>query len=101
MTCEVSNNTFTGHPGNAIFVGNGTTLTNMASLNGKILNNDVTMPSDGTNHTILSSLSGIGSSSALLISGNTVTNNGLLNGIHVDTPECWNESKLQRHGHKQ
>ena len=51
-------NTFTGHPGNAIFVGNGTTLTNMASLNGKILNNIVTMPSDSNNHTILSSLSG-------------------------------------------
>ena len=24
VTCEVSNNTFTGHPDNAIFVGNGT-----------------------------------------------------------------------------
>ena len=45
VTCEVSNNTFTGHPGSAIFVGNGTpTLTSMASLNGKILNNNVTMP---------------------------------------------------------
>ena len=37
MTCEVSNNTFTDNSGNAIFVGNGTTLTDMARLNGKIL----------------------------------------------------------------
>ena len=53
MTCEVSNNIFTGHPGNAIFVGNGMTLTSSASLNGKIENNDVTMPPDGNNHIIL------------------------------------------------
>ena len=88
VTCEVSHNTFTGHPGNAIFIGNGTTLTSSASLNGKIEKNDVTMPPvDDTNfnHAILSDLSGTGSSSALLISGNIVTNNGRGDGIHVGT----------------
>ena len=35
VTCEVSNNTFTGHPGNAIFVGNGTTLTSWRVSTGR------------------------------------------------------------------
>ena len=97
MTCEVSNNTFTGNLNNAIFVGNETTLTDRARLNGKIQNNDVTMPPDGSDHIILSSLSGTNSASgsssaALLISGNTVIKdeddgigNFNFNGIHVNT----------------
>jgi hypothetical protein len=89
MSCEVSNNTFIGHPGSAIFVGNGTPmpLTGMASLNGKILNNSVTMLTGGNNHTIFSNLRGSGSFSALLISGNTVSNNVQFDGIRVDTPD--------------
>ena len=62
-------------------------LTSMASLNGKILNNNVTMLTGGINHTILSNLRGSGSSSALRISGNMVSNNVQFDGIRVDTPD--------------
>ena len=115
MTCEVSNNIFTGHPGNAIFVGNGMTLTSSASLNGKIENNDVTMPPDGNNHIILSSLSVTNSasgssSSALLISDNTVIQETGWDFITVSmwipllnpgTPvQILREPSFTRHSHK-
>jgi hypothetical protein len=87
-TCEVSNNTFTGHPGNSIFIGNGVGLTSSSAvLNGKIQNNTITQPTGGNNNTIESFLSGAGAVSRLLISGNTVNNNGQFDGVNVNTPD--------------
>ena len=60
------------------------TAVHLTSTDGTLLNNNITMPNIVDDHTILISFSGTGSSSALLISGNTVTHNGLQDGIHVD-----------------
>src|SRR5262249_46347338 len=67
-TCTISNNTFTGQPGNSIFVGNGTTLTNTGgALNARIENNTVTQPAGGNNNSIQAYLSGKGTISKVLI----------------------------------
>jgi VCBS repeat-containing protein len=65
-----------------------TTAVHLTDTGGTILKNSITMLNVVDNHTILISFSGTGSSSALLISGNTVTHNGLQDGIHVDTPNA-------------
>ena len=88
-TCNVSNNTFTGQTGNSIFIGNGTSLTTAGALNGRIANNTVNQPLAGSvNHTIEAFFSGAGTVSKVVISGNTVVNNGLFDGINVNTPDA-------------
>jgi CSLREA domain-containing protein len=92
LTTEVSSNIFTGNPGNAIFVGNGTPpVSNLSSINAKILNNTITQPGGSpnvsTNHVVLALFSGTGAPSSVQICDNNITNNGQFDGIHVNTPD--------------
>jgi hypothetical protein len=87
-TCQISNNTFTGQPGNAIFVGNGTQLTDTGGvLNARIESNTITQPSTGNNNPIGVFLSGNTTTSNVLLNLNTITTAGTSDGIFVDTPD--------------
>jgi CSLREA domain-containing protein len=92
LTTEISSNTFTGNPGNAIFMGNGTPpVSNLSNINGKILNNTITQPG-GTpnvsiNHVVLVLFSGTAAPSTVQICSNNITNNGQFDGVNVNTPD--------------
>jgi hypothetical protein len=85
--CTISNSTFTGHLGNSIFVGNGTTLSTAGALNARIQDNTITQPVNGNNASIGVFLSGSGTVSNVLIDGNKITNNGDFDGLNVNTPD--------------
>jgi hypothetical protein len=86
-TCTISNNTFTGQPGNAVFVGNGVTSAASAVLNARVENNTITQPSTGFNNAIGVFLSGTGTTSNVLLNGNNVTTAGTSDAIFVNTPD--------------
>ena len=86
-TCEISNNTFTGQLGNAIFVGNGIGTTNLSVFERPHPKQQRHHAAGGDNHTVQSFFGGTGAVSNLVISGNTVNNNGNFDGIHVNTPD--------------
>jgi Bacterial Ig domain/Calx-beta domain len=93
-TTNLLGNTFTaagvpaGNAGTAILASNFAAATNASDFNVKIEHNNIDIPNGGVNHGVIVFGSGTNAPLKALVDGNTITNNGQFDGIHVNTPDA-------------